>query len=164
MLMNQPHPAFSIRQAVEADAERICEVLTRSVREVCAKDYDYNEEILNSWCGNKNPARIREWILNPDNFFLVLENGTRQIVGVALYGRRESVVQLCYLLPEAIGKGNGTRLLKALEAEAKRTGQGEISLNSTITGRPFYLREGFEPNGDPTYHRKTLVYPMRKKV
>lgn len=154
-----------IRVAQEADAEAVCEVLKRSVREVCVQDHRFDQALLDSWCGNKTPEKMRSWICSPDNFFIVLEGASGELLGAGAYNRAQSAIDLCYLVPEAIGRGDGLRLLSTLEGEARRIGQERISLFSTRTARRFYLRNGYVQNGEPKPVAGTVVgFPMIKTV
>jgi predicted enzyme related to lactoylglutathione lyase/GNAT superfamily N-acetyltransferase len=153
-----------IRSAITADAARMCEVFTRSVQEVCGPDYGNDAEILDSWCANKQPEIVAEWIGNADNFFVVAELHPHGIVGAAMYKRSEASVYLCYVVPEGLHRGVGSQLLAAMEAEAKRLGHAEIILNSTITAQAFYKRHGYLPDGPSTFWGKIRCFPMRKSL
>jgi hypothetical protein len=50
---------ITIRKATPNDAEAACAVLVRSIREICAPYYEYDEEILAQWLENKTPANVR---------------------------------------------------------------------------------------------------------
>jgi GNAT superfamily N-acetyltransferase len=67
-------------------------------------------------------------------------------LGMALLGGNGSVA-LCYLVPEARFEGTGKAMLCALEAEACRRGQTEVTLSATRTAHAFYLRNGYEDTG-----------------
>ena len=153
-----------VRVAVEADAVRICTVLIRSIREICAPDYDNNEEILSDWCSNKTEEIMTQWINNPKNFFIVTETEDDGIVGTALYRRPESTVNMCFLVPEALHKGLGSFMLATMEEEARRLKHSEITLNSSITANKFYQRNGYKPNGEPVYFGKVIGFPLRKVI
>lgn len=159
---------ITIRQAVMGDAEKVCEVLVQSVREVCGPDYGNDEEVLEQWCANKKPEIVSTWIASPDNYFLVAELSSaglaRTIVGAALYRGPQATVNLLYLVPEGLHHGIGSRLLRAMEEEALRLKHKEILLNSSITARQFYKRHGFIEDGEPVYMGKVLGFPMRKSL
>ena len=156
--------SLQIRPAVESDAQAICDVLIRSVYEVCGKDYNNDPEILALWCSNKTPHNVRAWINDFDSFMCVVKGGDGRILGVGQYNRKDTSVNLCYLAPEALGKGLGSGLLREMEAEARRLGHAEVHLVSSITARSFYTRHGYASDGEPVYYGKVLGYPMRKRL
>jgi GNAT superfamily N-acetyltransferase len=49
------------------------------------------------------------------------------------------------LLPELQSTGVGRALLAALETEARRRGLHELWLESTVSARGFYLKQGYAP-------------------
>jgi hypothetical protein len=51
-----------IRKATPEDAEAACAVFVRSIEEICAPNYENDEEILTHWLENKTPTNIRRWI------------------------------------------------------------------------------------------------------
>ena len=51
-----------------------------------------------------------------------------------------------------------------MEAEARRLGHRQITLDSSITAHEFYKRHGYEDNGEPVYWHKVLGFPMRKMI
>lgn len=73
-------------------------------------------------------------------------------------------VNLCYLLPEARFAGAGKALLSTLELEANRRGLNSLRLESTLTAKPFYLRNGFVESGTPSEVFGTVAFPMQKII
>ena len=73
-------------------------------------------------------------------------------------------ISLCYLVPEAQGRGLGLAMLSTLEAEAIERHLAEISLRSTRTAQQFYLRMGFVDSGPPQLGRFISAQPMRKAL
>ena len=154
----------NIRLAHERDAEAICQTLTRSIREVCARDHAFNSTILAQWSEGKNPEYFREQVKDPHRFFVVIESSLWSIVGVGMYNREKGKIGLCYLVPEGLGQGNGGRILDALETQARIDGKREVVLTSTLTAKNFYLRHGFKLDGEPFIMFGVLAYPMRKRL
>ena len=62
---------IEIRIAVAADAPTACEVLRRSITELCVADHSHDPEILGRWLANKTPEIVASWIARPDNSVLV---------------------------------------------------------------------------------------------
>lgn len=154
----------AIRVALETDADKICNVLIRSIREVCAADYGNDQELLDSWCSNKTPENTMSWINNSENYCVVAELAPFGVVGAAMYSRLKSALYLCYIVPEGLHRGIGSKLLLTIEAEAKRLGHEKISLTSTITAHDFYKRHGYQDSGEPSYMGKVKGFPMQKLI
>ena len=152
---------FTVRSASPADAETICDVLVRSIRDVCGPDYGDDPELLDAWCANKKPGIVRGWIADPDNRFLVACDATGRIVGAGVI-HATGEIRLCYVRPEVLGGGAGHALLARLEEIAGELGLTRIVLNSTSTARGFYERHGFTPVAPPEPYGPGLRYPMAK--
>jgi GNAT superfamily N-acetyltransferase len=144
------------------DAEAACHVLRRSITECCAKDHHDEPAILEAWLKNKTPENVRTWFERAGSFPIIAElEGA--IVGVALMSAKGEVA-LCYLVPEARFVGAGKALLSAIEVEAVRRGLDSLHLESTLTARPFYLRNGFEALGEPAVAFGVTAFPMQKRL
>jgi hypothetical protein len=63
--------ALRIRDAVAADAEAACDVMRRSIAELCTADHRDDPEILAQWLANKHPDIFRGWMAQSRNSFLV---------------------------------------------------------------------------------------------
>jgi len=71
-----------IRDAVPEDASAACEVLRRSISELCGADHRNDPEILTRWLANKTPEIVGSWIIEPGNSVLVaVEDGCIFAVG-----------------------------------------------------------------------------------
>jgi hypothetical protein len=70
-------PSVAIRNAVSADAQAACEVMRRSVAELCDADHHNDPKILTAWLGNKQPRIFHAWLAEPDNSVLVAVDGDR---------------------------------------------------------------------------------------
>ena len=76
------HPEMEIRDAQPEDAHSACEVVRRSISELCAADQGNDPAILSQWLKNKTPGNVGSWIARPDNSVLVaVEHGTILAVG-----------------------------------------------------------------------------------
>jgi GNAT superfamily N-acetyltransferase len=137
--------SVAVRRARVEDAGPACTVLRRSITECCAEDHAGNTVVLDAWLQNKTEDNVREWFASTRAYAVVAEmNG--ELVGAALLGGNGSVA-LCYLVPEARFLGAGKAMLRALEVEATRRGQTEVTLSSTRTAHAFYLRNGYQDTG-----------------
>lgn len=137
--------SLEIRIATSTDAFEACNVLRRSITECCSLDHRDDPVILDAWLGNKTPQMVASWFASPTNFSLVaLEGGV--LVGVALLTRAGKLA-LCYLLPEARGRGVGKALLERIEVQANEWGVKALQLHSTATGAEFYAARGYVRSG-----------------
>jgi GNAT superfamily N-acetyltransferase len=115
------------------------------------------------------PRRRRiyeELFLSPDTFVVIAEDAGRP-VGYAMChlqnhpddswdtSDRVGIVETLSLLPEARGRGAGSGLMDAAEAELQRRGAGTMMtavMEGNDQARDFYLRRGMTP---------TVTYLMR---
>jgi N-acetylglutamate synthase-like GNAT family acetyltransferase len=164
--VNQP-PAnvqtYTIRPARTEDAEEICIVLVRSIREICGPDYGNDEEVLQRWTQNKKPDKIRDRLQLPERMYYVAESCDGALLGVGCL-HREGKVLLCYVHPEALRGGIGSSLLQCMEAKARELSLKELTLESTITALDFYRRNGYQDDGNSVDCKGSIAYPMRKRL
>lgn len=153
----------TIRTAVQADAVAACDVVRRSIMDLCVEDHGGDPATIGSWLSNKTPDRFRQWIGSGGNFAVVAERSAR-VVGFGL-ATREGHLALLYVAPEARFRGISKALLRFIEDEARRAGVRQITLESTSTARRFYERCGFVTSGDPAPGFGIAhAYPMAKRV
>jgi GNAT superfamily N-acetyltransferase len=133
--------SLEIRIAAPTDADAACTVLRRSIEECCTLDHQNDPAILDAWLGNKTPQMVANWFSSPTNFSLVaVSEGA--VVGVALLTGAGKLA-LCYLLPEARGRGIGKALLARMEEQACSWGVKALQLHSTATGQAFFAGRGY---------------------
>ena len=130
-----------IRLAAPEDAAAVCQVLCRSITECCQRDHRDEADTLKAWLGNKQPANVASWIAAPANHTLVAEVDG-QLAGVALL-TQAGKLSLCYVLPEAQGKGVGKALLCGAEAQARAWDIKVVKLHSTATASEFFAHHGY---------------------
>ena len=151
-----------IRHAVSEDAPAACEVMRRSITQLCVADHRNDPAILERWLDNKTPEIFRSWI-RPDNSLLVaVEDDSILAVGcVTKIGQ----ITLNYVSPDARFRGVSAALLGTLEARAVEQGNKRCTLNSTETARRFYLARGYSENG-PAEGKFGMSsgYPMSKHL
>jgi GNAT superfamily N-acetyltransferase len=138
-------PSVVIRNAVAADAQAACEVMRRSIAELCDADHHNDPKILTAWLGNKQPRFFHAWLAEPDNSVLVAVDGGR-IVSVGAV-RDSGEITLNYVSPDYRFTGVSRALLTALENRAIERGNNRCTLSSTATARRFYLANGYLETG-----------------
>jgi hypothetical protein len=68
---------MNIRDAIAEDAPAACQVLRRSISELCVADHENDPTILAKWLLNKTPDIVASWMALPDFSLLVaVEHGT----------------------------------------------------------------------------------------
>jgi GNAT superfamily N-acetyltransferase len=154
---------ITIRRAVETDAPAACDVLRRSIRELCVEDHHNDEEILRQWLANKTEENLRRWIVSDASFTVVALRGER-VCGFGMVHETGEVL-LCYVEPEARFIGASTLMLEALEQQGRSWGLQKLFLTSTITARSFYERRGWIISGDPiAVFGMQRSFPMTKAL
>jgi GNAT superfamily N-acetyltransferase len=138
---------MEIRDAVAEDAPAACEVLRRSISELCVADHGNDATILARWLSNKTPEILGSWIGQPGTSMLIAVEG-RTILGVGSVSD-EGEINLNYVSPDARFRGVSRALMAALEARAMERGSVQCTLISTETARRFYLSAGYTEDGPP---------------
>lgn len=151
-----------IRPALVTDAEAACDVLRRSITELCIADHRGAPEILDGWLENKTPDTVRGWI---ESGTVLVDERDARISGVAMVDLTAGWIGLNYVAPEARGTGVSTALLGEMERLLAEAGHAWAGLTSTGTAHSFYLSRGYSDQGGPQLWRGgNLVYPMSKAL
>lgn len=154
---------WTVRPACPDEAAEACEVIRRSIGELCHADHDGDLAILAPWLANKTPGQVLSWITtNPVGTLVAV--GPGGIVGVSAV-LSTGHIALNYVAPEAHGRGVGTALLHAMERVAHAAGHGACTLTSTVTAYTFYLSRSYLDAGSPvpSFGGKP-AYPMRRTL
>ena len=137
---------YKVREAIPSDSAKACEVLRRSISEICSHYYK-NQSVIDEWLANKTESNVKKWIQSDKSYSIVCASNDL-IVGFGAI-TLEGEVSLIYLVPEALHKGNGKLMLEAMEKRIISEGINEIHTVSSITAKPFYERNGYIKNGEP---------------
>jgi GNAT superfamily N-acetyltransferase len=152
-----------IRAATPEDASAACQVMRRSIAELCVADHGDDEAILRRWLSNKTPEVFLSWIAQPDNSLLVAVEGGNILAVGAVTDAGE--ITLNYVSPDARFRGVSRALLGALEVRAVERGNTRCTLTSTETARRFYRSNGYLEDGLPAGKFGTRAsYPMSKPL
>ena len=151
------------RRAVLSDADAACEVVRRSIVDLCEADHHGDSETLAKWLANKTPANFERWIASEDHIALAAEiDGV--LVGFGLLNLQGKIA-LLYVAPNARFRGVSKSLLASLEKEAIAAGIRELSLESSLTALPFYSRLGYTPSRSTAAGcGATACYPMSRQI
>jgi GNAT superfamily N-acetyltransferase len=152
-----------IRDAMPEDAVAGCEVLKRSIAELCHADHKNDPAILARWLGNKTIENFVAWAEQPDNSLLVAVDECQ--ISAAGSVTDAGAIGLNYVSPDARFKGVSRALLLALERRAAERGNTLCTVISTKTARQFYLSNGYVESGSPNRAFGTSSgYPMIKPL
>jgi GNAT superfamily N-acetyltransferase len=153
---------IEVRTAEPGDAGCACNVLRRSIAQLCEKDHRNDTAILTTWLANKTPETVRGWIESGKNCSLVavIDN---QVAGIAILTRQGKIV-LFYVAPEMCQAGAGNALLQAIEHRAGEWGLRTLQVDSTLTAQQFYLRHGFTLNRTTISAFGTEAYSLSKSL
>jgi GNAT superfamily N-acetyltransferase len=152
---------MEIRAVTFEDAPAACQVMRRSIAELCVADHRNDEAILTRWLANKTPEIFASWIRRPENSLFVAVEGSNILAVGSVTDAGE--ITLNYVSPDARFRGVSGALLGALEARAAERGNTRCTLTSTETARRFYLANGYVECGPPAGKFGTSAsYPMSK--
>lgn len=139
---------WTIRLATAADADEACQVLRRSISELCVPDHGNDPAILQAWLANKTPESVAAWIAaNPTGFLVAI--GAPGIGGVGAVSA-DGEILLNYVSPIARFQGVSSLLIAAMEARARAIGCRRCVLTSTATAHSFYRSRSYRDRGPPT--------------
>jgi GNAT superfamily N-acetyltransferase len=154
---------LEIRAARLDDANQACDVLRRSITQLCVADHGNDPAILNAWLANKTPEVVASWISQHGNSLLLATAGDAILAVGSVTDAGE--ITLNYVAPEARFRGVSRALLRALEAMAAKRGNRRCTLTSTETAHRFYRSAGYVDDGAPAGKFGTKAsYPMSKMI
>lgn len=136
--------AMIVRRATTEDAAAACDVLRRSIAELCDLDHGGDPAMLEKWLSNKTVENVQWWI--GESHFFVAEDGRRLLGCAAMNGAGK--ITLNYVAPEARFRGASKALVAALEETARKLGLAECRLESTRTALRFYRSLGYVDAGE----------------
>jgi GNAT superfamily N-acetyltransferase len=153
----------AIRRALVSDVNVACEVVRRSIIELCGRDHHDDPDTLTRWLANKTPPNFERWITSEKHIAIAAEiDGA--LVGFGLLSL-EGRIALLYVSPDARFRGVSKRLLAALESEAAVAGIRELKLESSLAALPFYSKLGYTASGPACKgFGVTTCYPMSRPI
>ncbi len=106
-----------IREATAEDAAAVCEVLKRSILELCVADHRNDPAILARWLRNKTPEQVKEEIALLGNSVLAAVEDAA-VLGVGLV-TDTGEIGINYVSPDARFRGVSRAIMAALESRAR---------------------------------------------
>jgi GNAT superfamily N-acetyltransferase len=135
-----------IRTARRDDVPEMVKVVTRSITDLCAREYRNDLEVLQRWLANKTAANFARWITD-DRHFVVVADAEPGIVGVGMIAS-DGEIQLNYVSPDFRFKGVSKALVHAMEHHARATNLSRVYLASTQLAKRMYESAGYEAIGE----------------
>ena len=132
-----------IRPATSEDAEGILRAHRDAIFSKAAADY--SAEQMEAWATQLTPERIAEKKrrLAEGELVTFVSDVDGVIVGFGELVPAKNCVGAVYVAP-GTWRGVGTRLLQAVENEARRLGISEICCDSSLNAENFYSKCGYE--------------------
>jgi GNAT superfamily N-acetyltransferase len=159
--MTQPaKSSFVIRAAKPCDAVAMCEVLRRSIIELCVRDHQNDPRRLAEWLANKTPEHVAGWIADPATRMFVAAAG-RTILAVGSV-RTSGEILLNYVSPDGRLQGISRAMLDTLERTARANGCCRVTLTSTFTAHDFYLGAGYNDYKREAWEGRD--WPLMEKI
>lgn len=125
---------IQIRLAEPSDGPQIGQLIYDTVRAVNRKDYSQDQ--VKAWA----PDPVIFSTYDPSYAFVAESN--RKILGFANLTSTGYLNRL-YVHKDFQGQGIASHLVQAIEAKARELGLHEITTESSITAKPFFLAQGF---------------------
>jgi GNAT superfamily N-acetyltransferase len=154
---------MEIRDATPEEADVACDVLRKSIVQLCTADHGNDPAILERWLSSKTPDIVASWTRQPGNSLLVAVEGNAILAVGSVTDAGE--ITLNYVAPDFRFRGVSRAMLGALEARAAQRGNTSCTLTSTETAHRFYLSRGYVDDGAPLGKFGTRSgYPMSKRL
>jgi GNAT superfamily N-acetyltransferase len=141
-----------IRPATSADATKIHQLHTRSVKELCKEYY--------------TPAQIAGWLKHrrPDGYLSGIERGQMfvAVAGRRIVGFGQAVpgeIIAVFVAPDQAGQGVGRALLARGMQIARRNSQTVVRLEATPNAQGFYAQAGFVEIERTSLQRNDVFLP-----
>ena len=129
-----------IRPSFVEDAEQLCMIHKRSIRELCQNEY--TPEQIEQWADPKRPEFYRDRIATDAQvtFTAVLDN---KIVGFVRFWPESNELCSVFVDPDYARHGVGSALMLHAEKAAIALGLTYFWLHASLTAVPFYQSLGY---------------------
>lgn len=155
---------FTIRRFTPADADAVQEIIHRGLREINGKDYPSTR--IEEYCEYFTVDKIRSQAETAHMYVAVSDDGRVAGTGTiaSFWGSEtESILLTIYVLPDLIGRGIGTAVIRALEKDEYFSRAKRIEIPSSITAVNFYRKMGYVFKGGGEPDEEGLVRMEKRK-
>tara|TARA_Y100000310_G_scaffold192105_1_gene192066 strand:- start:299 stop:763 length:465 start_codon:yes stop_codon:yes gene_type:complete len=150
---------MEIRLARDEDYVEIARLRKQTIRNVNSEDY--SEEVIHNWSSKEG---AQDFIDSADTCkrWVALEKG--RIIGFSEHNF-ECELSRIYVHKDYLRKGVGSRLLEIVEHSLEKQGCKEIRIESTITAKDFYEKNGYKVIKKTIYKEDgASIYKMIKRL
>ena len=152
---------ITIRRFIESDVQAVQNIIHRGLREVNGKDYP--AELIEEYCKYFTPEKIKSQADSAHTYVALADDKVIGTGSISPYwgSKTESILLTIYVLPEYIGKGVGTAIIRALEQDEYFLRANRIEIPSSIMAVKFYEKMGYAPKNGTIPDAEGIV-PMEK--
>lgn len=129
---------MKIRQFIPSDANQIAQLFHDTIRQVNRRDY--SSEQVRAWAPDE--IHFRDWVKECTTKYTVVAEENGPILGFAEL-EDDGHIDCFYCHKDFQGQGVGKALFRMLEEQAKIAGCPRLSVEASITAKPFFLKMGF---------------------
>lgn len=120
------------------DAQSLLALFRDTIRRVNARDYAPDQ--IAAW--SSDAIDPNNWAARFSGRYVVVAELARRAVGFAELGPNGHIDRF-FVAADHQGRGIGRMLMSTIETEARRLGLDRLDLDSSITARAFFERQGF---------------------
>jgi putative acetyltransferase len=136
---------MEIRRFEEADAEEVARIRAATITQLTEF---YERAALEAWAGQIGAEDFKK-SASEYHRFIAIEDG--KILGYGDWKPATNEFAGIYIDPDAQGKGVGSALFDAIEADARASGAPRLWANATKNAQGFYERHKFMEEGEGYY-------------
>ena len=155
---------INLRKFQTSDLPQIYQLYYDTIH--CVNAADYTQEQLNAWAPQLTPEIENRWQNSLQQNITYVATIDEQIVGFADMSHAGYLDRL-FVHKDFQGKGIAKNLYNALELEAKELDLMAITTESSITAKPFFLKQNFIIINEQQKEYKGIYftnYLMSKKI
>jgi len=144
------------------DVPHLCRLFHDAIREGAATHYD--EAQRRAWCPAPPDPAVWAARLAPQSVTVAESEG---VVAGYMTLRGDGYIDLAFVAPDKAGRGIGTQLLRAVEAEAREGGVALMTVRASLVARPLFARAGWHVVREQVVGRKGVSlthFAMEKRL
>jgi putative acetyltransferase len=141
--------AVTVRRYREGDAQPLCELFFRSVREIGPAKYD--DAQVRAWAHDVPDATAWSRRMRENETFVAVREGGVPLGWIEL--EADGHVEMLYCAPEAAGRGVAAQLYTAAEALAREHGVTQLTTAASRFAEVFFRKHGWNVDERETVTR-----------